>query len=36
MGGLERMGVMMSRCTSTPSTAPIPIAPSPASQSGQP
>ncbi len=36
MGGLDRMGVMMSRCTSMPSTAPIPIAASPASHSGQP
>ena len=36
IGGLARIGVMMSRCTSTPSSAPSPIDARPASQSGQP
>ncbi len=36
IGGLARIGVMIRRCTSTPSSAPTPMAPRPASQSGQP
>ena len=36
MGALPRMGVMISRCTPTPSRAPSAIAASPPSHTGQP